>query len=530
MGKSFVRCLLVAIGLALASGQSALASNTILPNDPNIQYMGRIDFTNPLAPVLGWASSTITVNFQGRSLKGIFSSTQRYGKDYLAVMIDGAFVGRPIAPAKTATTYTLARRLANTTHTAVIVKRTEYWGDVTFTGLILEPGKTLLPPPTAPTRRIEFYGDSNVSAHDSEDIYDLGNSKYNNSWYGYAGDTARMLDAQWQNLGWGGAGWTSQSSPLVQVVWNYTNPANADTATSQATGAQAYDFSLFPADVVVVNAGSNDSYNYNDESQIIPAWDDFVLNKIRPVHPNAHVVLAESVGWSFYEPGDYIAQAVADLNALGEYNVSSVTFPWLWSQDHAVIEEHAGFANIVAAHIAAQMGWAAPTPDPLSSFAGTGLMSNTGFEIVPYSAWTNRRNQASGWRQWTAGKNASGAVVTNASGAHSGRRYVQLTVGEGSGNEAGFWQAAPVVPGNTYTVTGFARGTAGKTAVMMVQFKDEGQNILSQSNGNIVMSAGWTLYTNSAVAPANAYSVNVVLQLDGTNTTAYFDDVVLSSN
>ncbi len=527
MKSWFIRSVIIA-GIIFIGVGSGWASTTIFPNDPNIQYMGRIDFTYPLAPVIGWASSSITINFLGTSLKGTFSSTQKYGKDYLAVMIDGNFVGSPIAPAKTATTYTLASGLADTTHIAVIIKRTEYWGDVTFTGFILDTGRSLVAPPPLPPYRIEWYGDSNVSAHDSEDIYDLGNPQYNDSWFGYAGIVSRMLNAQWQNMGWGGSGWTSQSSPLVQVIWNYTNPANADKATSQATGSQEYTFSQFPADVVVVNAGSNDSYKGNDSSQIIPAWEDFVLNKIRPVHPNAHVVLAESVGWSFYEPGDYIAQAVADLNAKGEYNVSSVVFPWLWGQSHAVVEEQAGFANIVAAHIAAVKGWPAPTPSPLSSFAGTGVMFNTGFETVPYSMWTNRQSQASGWREWTKGTGAT-TVVTNASAAHSGSRYAQLTVGSKNG-EAGFWQAAPVVLGKTYTVTGFVKGTANKNIVMKVQFKDEGQNILSESNGNIAMPTVWTQYTNSATAPSNAYSVNVVLQLDGTNAIADFDDVVLSSN
>jgi len=519
MRESFARSLWLAVGLTLACGHSSRASTSIPPSDPNIQYMGRVDFSNPIAPVFGWASTSITVNFQGTSLQGIFQDST--GKDYLQVMVDGVMTPTVLQPSKTAATaYTLATGLSNTTHTAVIIKRTEFWGLVTFKGFILDTGKTLLAPPARPTRRIEFYGDSNVSAHDSEDIYDLGSSKYNNAWYGYAGITARMLNAEHHNLGWGGAGMTSLSNPLVQDVWNRLRPDDA---------GRVYDFTQFDADVVVINAGSNDSYSGDNRTAVIAGWEDLILNRIRPVHPRAHIVLADSYGWGYDEPANYLSIAVADLKAKGETNVSWVSWPWLWSGSHAVVEEHAGFANILAPHIAAQLGWTAPTPSVLSSFAGTGKMSNTGFETVPIGL--DRQSQAAGWRQWTSGTGASGTVVTKASGAHAGSRYAELTVGKRN-SEAGFWQAAPVVPGKTYTVTGFAKRSVGTgTSVSMrVEFKDQAQNIILSSGGTFTPTSAWASYTSTAVAPSNAWSVNVVLQLNGTSTTVQFDDVVLSSN
>ena len=40
----------------------------ILPNDPQIDYMGRVDFSDPLHPLLVFAGSTVTVRFEGESL------------------------------------------------------------------------------------------------------------------------------------------------------------------------------------------------------------------------------------------------------------------------------------------------------------------------------------------------------------------------------------------------------------------------------------------------------------------------------
>lgn len=514
------------IGSLLLAAPFAHASVVISPSDARILYMGRIDQRDPGFAVLSWPSSAITVRFTGHSLSGIFSSTQRYAPDYLGVMIDGQIVGTPLAPATRPDTYELVSGLAEGPHTAVIFKRTEYWGAVSFGGLLLDDNATLLSPPPAPQRRIEFYGDSNVSAHDSEDIYDIGYSRYNDSWMGYAGQAARMLQAQWQNLGWGGAGWTHQSSPLVPVIWNYLDAADADTATAPASGALAYDFTQSPADVVVVNAGSNDSYVYNDKAQIIPAWVDFVLNDIRPVHPTAHVVLMDSVGWSLIEPGDYINEAVAELNRRGEFNVSAVTVPWLWGQQHAVVEEQAGFANILAAHIAQQMGWEAPIPSPLSSFAGTGRLSNTGFETVPYSAWHNRDQQASGWREWTFGSGKS-EVITQDTGAYRGHRFARLQV-RARGDEAGFWQATPVVPGSTCRVRSHIRANRGANVELKLQFKDRGQNVLTETVAPASRFPGWGPSTVSAKAPADAFAATVVLQLDGVRSQADFDEVSLS--
>jgi hypothetical protein len=508
--------ILPVLGFSMAVGTMASAATSVPANDPNIQYMGRVDFSDPAAPVFGWAATTITVRFQGTSLRGIFRDST--GRDYLQVMIDGVMSPTIIQPSRTAaTTYTLASGLSDADHTAVIIKRTEFWGVVTFKGFLLDDKKELLSPPARPLRRIEFYGDSNVSAHDSEDIYDRGSSKYNNAWYGYAGITARMLNAEHHNLGWGGAGMTSQSSPLVQNVWDRLRP---DIAGS------VYDFNQFDADVVVINAGSNDSYRGDNRKAVIAGWIDLIVNRIRPVHPHAHIVLADSWGWSYAEPANYLSDAVASLNDKSEMNVSWVSWPWLWGQTHAVVEEHGGFANILAAHIASELGWAVPAPTALSSFAGTGQISTPGFEIVPIGL--DRQNQASGWRQWNSGKGAAGTVVTGAAGAHGGSRCAQLTVGRSSG-DAGFWQAAPVTPGTTYTVTGYARRSAGTSTrvFMRVEFKDQAQNIISSSVGAVAITNLWESYTSSAVAPANAWSVTVVLQLQGTNTTVQFDDVVL---
>ena len=49
------------------------------------------------------------------------------------------------------------------------------------------------------------------------------------------------------------------------------------------------------------------------------------------------------------------------------------------------------------------------------------------------------------------------------------------------------------------------------------------------SGGIVTPTSSWASFTRSAVAPANASSVNVVLQIDGAGATVHVDDVVLTS-
>ena len=115
------------LGLCVAIGALASAATSVPASHPLIRYMGRVDLSDPAAPVFGWAATTITVRFQGTSLRGIFRDST--GKDYLQVMIDGVMSPAIIQPSRTAAvTYTLASGLSDAVHTAVIIKRTEFWG------------------------------------------------------------------------------------------------------------------------------------------------------------------------------------------------------------------------------------------------------------------------------------------------------------------------------------------------------------------------------------------------------------------
>jgi lysophospholipase L1-like esterase len=133
---------------------SAPAAVRVPPNDPNIRYSGRIDFSNPQAPRFDWPAVSITTRFRGKSI-GIL--LEDGNNDYNA-FLDGRPAQVIIPGSARATTIS---GLSPGLHTLVLSKRTEAsFGIATFHGFVLEDGMSLAPLPAPPVHRIEFIGDS----------------------------------------------------------------------------------------------------------------------------------------------------------------------------------------------------------------------------------------------------------------------------------------------------------------------------------------------------------------------------------
>ena len=80
----FVLAIVVIAFLGIAN-----AATVISPDNSNIQYTGRIDFSDPMAPILGWPGGHITVNFEGTSVKATVNNLgDGDGNTYYAAVID----------------------------------------------------------------------------------------------------------------------------------------------------------------------------------------------------------------------------------------------------------------------------------------------------------------------------------------------------------------------------------------------------------------------------------------------------------
>ena len=103
-------------------------TRTYEADDANIQYTGRIDFTNPKQPKFALAATYMTVRFRGMGVAVLLKDEHRYGKwrNYYDAIVDGMVV-KKIRPEDDAALvkYEVATGLTYGEHELVVVKRTE---------------------------------------------------------------------------------------------------------------------------------------------------------------------------------------------------------------------------------------------------------------------------------------------------------------------------------------------------------------------------------------------------------------------
>jgi hypothetical protein len=354
----------LALALAGACASSpAFAATTIKADDPKLQYTGRIDFSQPAAPVISWPETGIAGNFSGSKLA--VKLDDHDGKNFFNVFLDGDQDHPVILHAERGPgTYPVAERLAPGRHSFLITKRTEgEEGSTVFQGLELsDDGQLLAPPPRAP-HRIEFFGDSITSGMGDEapdtGRDDLGKDK--NSHLSYAGITARALDAEIHM--------TSQSGIGVMISWfPFTMPDFYDQLSAVGNNDSHWDFSSWTPDVVVINLLQNDSWLIGRDHKLQPEPDDAArianyrrfVTRIRQLYPDAYIVCALG-SMDATRPGSpwpgYVKTAVEQLHTQGDSRIDTIFFPFTGYGQHPRVKQHQANAAMLTAFIQEKMGW-----------------------------------------------------------------------------------------------------------------------------------------------------------------------------
>lgn len=374
------------------------SATTVDPSDPNILYTGRWDHSNASQPWAQAQGSSIIVAFEGTSI-GLTMTTG--SQEYFRVIIDGDATSSTKILIPSGSPTTLAAGLPDSSHQLELVKETDQTR-ATLLDIDLDAGASLSPPPPRQTRRIVFYGDSNLAGSSLESERNQSGWNLVGCYYGFAGITARMFGAEYHNISKGGATLSSLNTSFDRIDWNSNNPS--------------WNFGLFPAHVVVVNIGAND---YWQPKNVNKARYHTLLDELRANHPTSHVVLFNGYGWEDTEPANYIHEVIAER---ADPNMSSEIFPWVFEQYHGCETDHAGMAQVLAAHLSTIMGW---TPGPMDVVSGYGLdrdVANGGFEAnAPFGGW--------GWRYFD---DPGVSRVHDPAGAFRGAHYLRLANGASS--------------------------------------------------------------------------------------------------
>jgi lysophospholipase L1-like esterase len=441
------------------------AAQFVAPDGGSILYTGRWDHSNAAQPWAYAKGTSIIANFSGTSLSATFSASST---DYLRVIIDDdAANSVKIQVSSCSVSCLLASGLRNSGHKIEIVKETDA-GRWTFHGFDIEG--VINSRPDSLTRKLVFYGDSNLAGYSLEHEENQSGQSLRGSYYGYAGITSRMLNAEYSNISRSGATVNSLHTSYDRIDW--------------FTPGSLWNFPDFQPDAVVINIGAND---VGRPKRKIKKDYHALLDDMRVAYPNAHIMLYNAWGWDYQEPANFIHEVIAEH---GDANMSSGVFPWLFEQWHGCEYDHSGMAHVLANHLIKELGWGpAVAADVMNGYGIEGDVANGGFEqTAPFGGY--------GWRYYT---DAGVSRKNDDGGAHGGKYFLRLS------NGAASHQPNPAMEGETFTVTAFVRSqNAGEQINVTIDFRDQKMwttPLQSETEVFTPSASDWTAIKMQATAP-----------------------------
>jgi hypothetical protein len=487
--------------IALTAKAAATTSMTsISPSDPNIQYHGRWNFSDPMVRWAYWQGSSILVNFDGTAISLDIEAQSR--TEQYRIVLDG--VVQPDRLYVTGRqTKVLASGLSPGIHTLQVMKETWVGGKSFFHGLEVA-GNGLVAPPPRPALRIEFFGDSNM---DGSSNYSEKNSGTMGTYYAFPAMVTRMLGAEMNLQAVGGAKLDDNGDNDIRSF------IFSEDYYTQDPGYR----SGFKPHIIVVNAGAND---VGASKITIKNRYKAVIADLRSVYGNdPHIVLFNVYGWDVNEPAEYIQEVVDEVGG----NLSACPCSWIWEQWHGCQWDHSGEAHQLMDHLAGvNPAWAQVAPnDIIDGFGRNFDVANGGFEHqAPFGGF--------GWRYKDDGVQRIDAPA----GAAEGRYYIRL--GPGKQVHQAIDATGDVLPGGTtnnqaYYVSAMIRGsTSGAVAQINADF--EAQQMYQRGNGlthSFVVTTNWQQYTTAFTAPNGSWKTFLILKSG--SETVEFDNVHMSN-
>ena len=323
--KTFFIFIIVTV-LQMASNNMN-AQNIISADNPYIQYYGRWDFTNPLSPAYSWPGVYLYAECEGTSI-GIRTADNF---NYFNIYIDGELKGIFHGNKSGINNYTLFDGLPDGQHSIMLLKRNETWTKFSFSGLILDEGKNLLPPPEKKKRKIEFIGDSFTSASGNEYPYQDSPpdvEKYTNVAEGFGPLIADHYEAQFMMSSISGFGmvldWEGKKINSIPNVYD---------RTLNVAEYPKWDFSKWIPNLVVIGLGLNDYSGFGgwngaiteENRQLYIAEYHKFLGRLLDLYPGVKILaVAAQVVWI----QDAVKEIVSEENEAGNKNIFYADYPY----------------------------------------------------------------------------------------------------------------------------------------------------------------------------------------------------------
>ena len=309
--------------------------------NPQIQYIGRFDFSHKEAPVFMYSGCSIKTAFNGTAISLRLKDDNL--KNWFTVKLDDSLFIFPSNKMEGA--YQLAQGLTDKKHTIEISRRTEWHaGNTTFLGFEIDKGKQLVPAEKQ-SRAIEFIGDSYICGYGNEGKSNQEHFSYEteDNYLTYSAVTARELKADYVAVCRSGIG-------MYQGYGgdkSFNLPAVYDEVVVNSKAV--YDYKNNQPQVVVVALGGNDLSVPLDSTAFVNTYIQFV-QKIRQQCPAAKIICVtghSSPGGKFEKFQTHVKAVVNYLKNIDKniYYFAFTPFDAHGSDWHPNVKEHQLMAN-----------------------------------------------------------------------------------------------------------------------------------------------------------------------------------------
>ena len=317
---------------------------------------------------LFWVNSGVSFKINGTGVTADIrvSSVGEIYRGVLNVYVDGAFApdATYIFTQENNTGFVLVKDLPAGEHTVELRKRNEGGYDGTAViaiDALSVTGGDFLDPPAAPERVIEFVGDSITTGFANMDVSDNYSTSNSDGTVTYATLAAKELGAEARVLSRSGIHYCHSDPHRDNFYEHYADTATLPGKTSgEWSDATPWDFAAHPADVVVINLGTNDAGAGRTAEQYKSDCVDF-LTLVREKNPNAVIV------WTYGMMGSGIRSslegAVKQLADAGDDKVfylplaNYVSSTEGVASGHPTVQTHINRSIVLADFIAEKTGW-----------------------------------------------------------------------------------------------------------------------------------------------------------------------------
>lgn len=283
----YLYCCLIALLFVFNASAKHNEARFFGADDHHINYIGRVDFSNPAKPRFWSPGVYVQAKFQGTSLEIYLNDEQpdRNNYNYIEVVVDNNKPVR-IRLNQKENHLMVATDLPSGDHIVTICKDTESgMGYIDFVGMKCDKLLSL----KKPKRKIEFIGDSitcGAGTDESEIKCDKGLwFDEHNAYMSYGATVARQLNAQYHLTSVSGIGMIHSCCNMTVVM-----PQVFDKMMLRNDSIR-WDFSRYTPDVVTICLGQNDGVQ--DSTAFCSAYLKFV-NRIRTYYPKADIVCLSS--------------------------------------------------------------------------------------------------------------------------------------------------------------------------------------------------------------------------------------------